>query len=165
MIKILLSICVACVLFFTSCSESTNSGIDLANGINFTMAGAMNSKYSSSTATAVTTTVQGKTVVILNAKTSISGKDVTILITIFGTTIGTYELTLQNITDPGVMCTVSVEDGDTYVSNTGKLIITEIGTSLGSKAKGTFNFHLYNTGLDKELNITSGTFNLIHVVN
>ena len=164
MLKNLFFICTACVLFFTSCSENSNSPIDLANGINVNFAGELNYKYSSNTATAITATVEDKTALTLTATTTISDKEVTIIITVFGTSKGIYELSLENIDDPEVMCVVNNGSDETYISNSGSLTITEIGTSLASKVKGTFNFHLYDTSLDKELNLTSGTFNLIHVV-
>ncbi len=162
MIRALLLFCITGFLLFTSCSEDSTSPVDLANGLNFTLAGAVSGKFSATTATAVTTTVDGEQVLAITGTQEINGKDVTVIISVFSPTKKTYDLTLQNVDDPPVFCTINVEDVSTYGSTTGTLKITEYGTSLGSKVKGTFSFNLYDAGLN-ELKVTSGTFNLLHL--
>ncbi|ROL62433.1 hypothetical protein D9V86_00645 [Bacteroidetes/Chlorobi group bacterium ChocPot_Mid] len=161
MLRNLLLICFAGIIVLTSCSENSTTP-DLTNGLNFTMSGAVSGKFSSSSATAVTATVDGKQVLTVTGTMLINGNNVTAVINLFSPAKGTYDLTLQNVTDPPVLCTINVTGGSTYISTTGTLKLTEYGTSLGSKVKGTFSFNLYDEGLN-EVKVTNGTFNLLHV--
>jgi len=149
-------------MLFVSCSEDSTSPVDLANGLNFTMTGALSGKFASTTATAVTTTVDDKQVLVLTGTVVLNGKNTQVIISVFSPAKKTYDLTIQNVDDPPVFCTVNVQDGTTYLSATGTLKITEYSTSLGSKVKGTFSFNLLDTGLN-ELKVTNGTFNLLHL--
>jgi len=114
MLRALLLFCITGFLLFTSCSEDSTSPVDLANGLNFTMAGAVSGKFSSTTATAVTTTFEGKQVLTLTGTKEINGKDVTVIISVFSPAKKTYDLTIQNVDDPPVFCTINIEDGDFY---------------------------------------------------
>lgn len=161
MIKYLIFVCFACVLLLASCNENSNSSVDYANGLNCNFTGNETFKFSSSTATAVTSTVGNSKTLLISGKMQYNGKDVTLSITVFGSAVGTYEL---NFNDQKSACLVNFQDGESFTSQSGKVTITSIGTTLGAKAKGTFNFTLIDSKLDKQLILTAGTFNLFHTV-
>lgn len=161
MLKNLLFLLLTGIFLLTACSENSTTP-DLANGLNLTLTGAVSGKFSATTATAVTVNAEGKQVLTLTGTQLINGKNVTVVISVFSPTKKTYDLTLQNVDDPPVFCTINITDGATYLSTTGTLKLTEYGTSLGSKVKGTFSFNLYDSGLN-ELKVTNGSFNLLHV--
>lgn len=168
MTRVLLLTCMTFILIFASCSEESdpinqdNNGYE--EGVYFTMSDGWAGEFSSTSGVALTTTYEGKTVVSLSSEDEVSGKDVTITIIVFGTTKGTYTIDVENPEDPEVGCLIQVEDDNVYNAISGSLTISEIGNTMGSKVEGTFNFHFSSVTLDKELNVTNGTFNLSHII-
>ncbi len=94
--------------------------------------------------------------------TALNGE--TIVITIFGTTEGTYEL---NITSAGCGAiykeSVGTSTEDAYVSVTGEVQLTQVNTS-AQEISGTFSFTVARALLNTKT-ITNGTFqNLAYTV-
>ena len=167
MIKYLIFVSMAFVMLLASCNNDTTNPADSNNiiaGFNCDVSGVKNFKYSVSTATAVLTEIDGKTALSIMASSTNPEAPYQFIITVFGNTKGTYEQTVDNPSDPQAMCSIIADSSQPYISTSGKVTITEIGTTLGSKVKGTFNFHLYDATLGKEITVTNGTFNVPFVV-
>lgn len=162
MFKNLFFISLTFLLLATSCSEnSTNTEpANIPSGFYCDFSGSETLHYTAETATSVKGIDSGKTILSIMATSTISGNDYQFIITVFGTKKGTYNQKLADGTEPDVICTLIIGSGEYYVSDSGKLTISEIGTTLGSRVKGTFNFHLFNTSLEKEITLTNGTINV-----
>ncbi len=168
MMKYLIFASISFIMLLASCNDTTNptDTNDIVAGFNCDVSGVKDFKYSVSTATAFLTEIDSTIALSIMASSTDPETPYQFIITVFGRTKGTYEQTIDNPSNPQTqtMCSIVADSSQPYISTSGKVTITEIGTTLGSKAKGTFNFHLYDATTGKQITVTNGTFNVPFIV-
>lgn len=108
-------------------------------------------------------TVTDSSIVITGTPTASETADKTIILTVFGTSEGTYQLSLGSLTADCAVAykkTANAADGEDnyYVAYEANIVITKLDTQ-NKKLSGTFNAKLRSTGqLADEIIITDGTF-------